>query len=127
MLEQADRKKVYKDLIHLRLGGADFMETFPQYHKNRYDVVAGSLIEPNNFDENLFSQMLFALKAGGFLVFSSQHSYIGYFEYNEGLDQLVKAQRIKLIETKILCRYDKPHRIIGKYDKTPAIVYVYQK
>ena len=60
------------------------MDGFPQHLKNKFDfVTAGGLIEANNYRENLFQQMLFSLKNGGYLIFSAQFSYIGNFEYHE--------------------------------------------
>ena len=84
MLEIAEQKKIYGSLTKHKLGGKDYMDGFPQHLKNKFDfVTAGGLIEANNYDENLFQQMLFSLKNGGYLIFSAQFSYIGNFEYHE--------------------------------------------
>lgn len=72
MLQIAGSKNVYKALTQHRLGGEDYVETFPTHLKNQFDfVTAGGLIEPNNYDEHVVQQMLFALKNGGHLIFSS--------------------------------------------------------
>jgi len=95
MLQIADEKKVYKALTQHTLGGKDYLETFPNQLKNKFDfVTAGGLVEANHYDENLFQQMLFSLKNGGHLIFSAQFSYIGNFAYHETILQLEKAGRI---------------------------------
>jgi len=128
MLSIAEEKGQYTDLMNYKLGGKDFMESFPNQFKNKFDfVVAGSLIETNHFDENLFQQMLFSVKNGGYLIFSAQYSYIGNFSYHETLFQLEKSGRIKFVEDQIFSRFDKLDRVIGKFTKTPSKIYVYQK
>ena len=71
--------------------------------------------------------MLFSLKNGGYMIFSAQYSYIGNFEYHETLLQLEKAGRIQFIEDSSFNRFDKLDKVIGKYTKTPAKIYVYKK
>ena len=63
MLHQAEKKNVYSCLNKFKLGGNEYMENFPNQLKNRFDfVTAGDLINLANYDENIFEQMLFALK-----------------------------------------------------------------
>jgi hypothetical protein len=48
------------------------MENFPNQLKNRFDfVTAGDLINLQNYDENIFEQMLFALKNQGHIIFTA--------------------------------------------------------
>ena len=104
------------------------MENFPQHLKNQFDfVTAGDLISTQIFDENIFEQMLFSLKNMGHLLFSAQFSYLGNFKYHEKLEELEKAGRIKFVEAIQFYRYDALNEVIGKYTKTPAKVYIYQK
>jgi len=99
MLQIADEKKVYKALTKYQLGGKNYLENFPNQLKNKFDfVTAGGLIEAMNYDENIFQQMLFSLKNGGYLIFSAQYSYIGNFEFHETILLLEKAGRIKFVE-----------------------------
>ena len=128
MLEIAQDKQVYDSLIQHQLGGEQYMENFPNHLKNKFDfVTAGGLIEAQNFDEKVIQQMLFSLKKGGYMIFSAQYSYIGNFEYHETLLQLEKAGRIQFIEDSTFNRFDKLDKMIGKYTKTPAKIYVYKK
>ena len=71
--------------------------------------------------------MLFSLKNGGSFLFSAQYSYLGNFKYHDKLDELEKAGRIRFVEAATFYRYDKLNEVIGKYTKTPAKVYVYEK
>lgn len=71
--------------------------------------------------------MLFALKNMGHIVFTAQFSYLGNFKYHEKLEELEKAGRIRFVEATAFYRYDALNEVIGKYTKTPAKVYVYQK
>ena len=72
MLDKADEKKVYVDLQNLNLGKVDYIETFPNQLKGKFDfVTAAGLIENGVEDENIFEQMLFSLKKHGYLIFTA--------------------------------------------------------
>jgi len=47
MLQEAEKKDVYTVLNKFKLGGDEYMESFPNQLKNRFDfVTAGDLISP---------------------------------------------------------------------------------
>ena len=95
MLGQARGKNVYVDLQNLTLGRDDYIERFPNQLKGKFDfVTAAGLIECGVEDEKIFEEMLFALKQGGYLIFTAQFSYLGDFWYAKKLEELVKASRI---------------------------------
>jgi len=54
MLQEAEKKDVYTTLEKFKLGGDDYMESFPNQLKNKFDfVTAGDLISAQMFDENI--------------------------------------------------------------------------
>ena len=131
MLYEAQQKKVYTDLQFLNLGSDNYIESFPNQLKGKFDfvtaVTTSGLIENGVPDENIFEQMLFSLKKHGYLVFTAQHSFLGEFWYAKKLEELVKAGRMQLTETKLFSKYGNLHQGPGKFTKTPARVWAYQK
>jgi len=71
--------------------------------------------------------MLFALKNQGHMIFTAQFSYLGNFKYHDKLEELEKAGRIRFVDASSFYRYSSLNEVIGKYTKTPAKVYIYQK
>jgi len=101
MLFEAQEKKVYLDLQEMTLGKDNYIEKYPNVLKGKFDfVTAGGLIENGVVDENVFEEMLFSLKKFGYLVFTAQHSFLGDFWYAHKLEELVKAGRLQIAETK---------------------------
>lgn len=101
MLYEAQQKKVYLDLQEMTLGKDNYIEKYPNVLKGKFDfVTAGGLIENGVVDENVFEEMLFSLKKFGYLVFTAQHSFLGDFWYAHKLEELVKAGRLQIAETK---------------------------
>ena len=128
MLDEAEKKNVYQTLMKMKLGGKKFVSDLPYKYRNHFDfVIAGDLISTQHFDETIFEQMLIALKTGGSLIFTAQFSFLGHYLYHDKLEELEKAKRIKFVEANVYYRYDALNQVIGKYTKTPAKVYVYQK
>jgi len=128
MLQKADEKDVYKTLKQLDVGQKDFYGTFPPLMKQKYDfVTCAGLINNNHMDENIFEQMLLALKNGGVMVFAARFSYIGNYWYTEKLELLEKLGRIKLLDCESFFKYDNLPQSVGRFAKTPVKVYAYKK
>lgn len=129
MLEQAGKKNIYNNLIHLSLNAEDHINTVPMDQRSKYDFVTAAGIINNNFmDEKIFEQMLICLKPGGYMVFSARFSYLGVYWYYDALAALEKAGRIKSVsEPESFFKYDQLTTSVGKFTKTPVKVYVYQK
>ena len=73
------------------LGQQDFVNTFPNQHRNKYDfAVAAGLINNNYLDDKIFNQMLISVKNGGYLVFAARYSYLGDYWYSTCLMNLEK-------------------------------------
>lgn len=128
MLEQAELKKTYKNLVHLRLNQDDHVNSFPLNQRKKYDfVTAAGLINNNFMDLKIFEQMLMCLKPGGYLIFSARFSYMGQYWYTDVLEDLEKGGRVKFVEHEAFSKYDKLLTSVGKFTKTPSKVFVYQK
>lgn len=78
-------------------------------------------------DENIFEQMLLALKEGGVMVFAARFSYIGNYWYTEKLENLEKLGRIKFLDAESFFKYNNLPQSIGRFSKTPVKVYAYRK
>ena len=63
MLEKAEKKGSYTDLVELFLG---LPETFPEKFHNKFDyITASGILAEGHLDSKVFDEMLLALKTGG--------------------------------------------------------------
>lgn len=128
MLEKAEEKGCYSQLVNLQLNQEEHVDSVPFDQRGKHDfVTAAGLINNNFMDLRIFEQMLICLKPGGYLVFSARFSYLGHYWYTDALAELEKAGRIKFIQDESFFKYDQLNECIGKFTKTPVKVYVYQK
>ena len=95
MLDIAEEKGVYSSLLKYELGQKNYLETFPQNLRNRFDfITATGLINGNHMDKTIFEQMLVPLKRNGYMVFCARFSYLGDYWYNDELTELETLGRI---------------------------------
>jgi SAM-dependent methyltransferase len=128
MLEKAEEKGCYSQLVNLKLNQEEHVDSVPYGQRGRHDfVTAAGLINNNFMDLRIFEQMLICLKPGGYLVFSARYSYLGHYWYTDALAELEKAGRIKFIQDESYFKYDQLNECVGKFTKTPVKVYIYQK
>jgi len=57
------------------------------------------LIVTNFQDENIFEEMLLALRNGGTMIFTTKFSYFGFYWHTDVLEKLEKQGRIQAIES----------------------------
>lgn len=82
MLDEAEQKGVYSDLVKYQLGQSDYLDHFPMNLRQQFDIVTcAGLVNNNYLDITLFESMLVALKKNGYLVFSARYSYLGDYWY----------------------------------------------
>ena len=130
MLKQAKAKGIYSDLHHVLLGMPNnYMDSLPFQCRNHYDIVVGSDFLNTQFvSQYLVEQILFSMKPNGIAIFASQHSFMGNFWYFNVLEDMEKEGRIKILkDEQIYYRFTKLNKGIGKYSKTPAKQYAFQK
>lgn len=77
-------------------------------------------------DERLFETFMRAAKRDGLIIFASRFSYIGDYWYDDALEKLNGAFRIKLLETEDFFKYDRIIASIGRFSRTPSRVFVYE-
>lgn len=85
MLEQADQKRVYTELVEHDIND---IHDLPPKLNNAFDfVVAAGIVHNNYQDKRLFETMMRTCCKDGKIIFASRFSYIGSFWYEEVLSQ----------------------------------------
>jgi predicted TPR repeat methyltransferase len=84
MLEKAREKNSYSDLEELFLGKP---ETFPAKYHNRFEAItAAGILAEGHLDNNVFDEMLLALKTGGYAIFATRTMYLTQYNYIEKIN-----------------------------------------
>ena len=125
MLEKAKEKDAYSELTELFLGLPD---TFPKEYHNRFDAItAAGILAEGHLDNNVFEEMLLALKVGGYAVFATRTMYLEQYSYGTKIKELEEAARWKLIKEITFTRYDQIEEAVGRFSKVEIKGFVYQK
>jgi predicted TPR repeat methyltransferase len=125
MLEKAQEKQSYSELEELFLGRPD---TFPEKYRNRFDAItAAGILAEGHLDNNVFDEMLLALKEGGYAVFATRTMYLEQYSYGQRIKELEEQGKWKLIKGITFDRYDQIEEAVGRFSKVEIKGYVYQK
>jgi predicted TPR repeat methyltransferase len=88
MLDKAHVKRSYTELKELFLGKT---ETFPEEFRNRFDLITASgILAEGHLDNNVFDEMLLALKTGGVTVFATRTMYLTKYDYITKMTELTE-------------------------------------
>ena len=86
MLEKARVKGSYTELQELFLGRP---ATFPENLHNRFDAITASgILAEGHLDNQVFDEMLMALKTGGYAIFATRTMYLTQYNYIEKMTEL---------------------------------------
>lgn len=125
MLDKAKEKESYSELEELFLGKPD---TFPTKYHNRFDAItAAGILAEGHLDNNVFDEMLLALKTGGYAVFATRTEYLTKYDYITKIKELETQGRWKLAKEITFDRYDKIEESVGRFSKVEIKGYVYEK
>ena len=125
MLEKANEKNSYSELEELFLGRPD---TFPEKYRNRFDAItAAGILAEGHLDNNVFDEMLLALKQGGYAVFATRTMYLEQYSYGQRIKELEEQGKWKLVKGITFDRYDQIEEAVGRFSKVEIKGYVYQK
>ena len=125
MLDKAQVKGSYTELEELFLGKPD---TFPAKFHNRFEVVTASgILAEGHLDNNVFDEMLLALKQGGYAVFATRTMYLTQYNYNEKIKQLEDTGKWQKVDEWTFDRYDQLEQAIGRFSKVEAKAFAYKK
>jgi len=126
MIQEAEQKRVYKELIELFLGAPS---TFPERFHSKYDfTTASGILADNHLDCSVFEEMLLALKVGGIAVFTTRTQYLTEYGYGQYMEKLEQEGKWKFIRKDTFFKYDNEEtQGIGRYQKTEQQVFAYQK
>jgi predicted TPR repeat methyltransferase len=123
MLDKAREKQSYSELTELFLGKP---ETFPAEYHNRFDAVtAAGILAEGHLDNNVFEEMLMALKVGGYAVFATRTMYLEQYSYGLKIKELEEQARWKLVKDITFDRYDQIEEAVGRFSKVEIKGYVY--
>ena len=125
MLDKAQEKGSYTELIELFLGAPT---TFPESLQNRFDVITASgILAEGHLDNQVFDEMLLALKTGGVTVFATRTMYLTKYDYISKMNELEEQGKWKKINEWTFDRYDQLEEAIGRFSKVEAKAFAYVK
>ena len=120
-----NKPEVHTELIELFLGKPD---TYPESLHNRFDVVTGSgILADNHLDNSVFEEMLLSLRNGGLAIFATRTEYLEKYGYGAYMKSLEEKGRWKFVKNIVFGRYDQLDERVGRFQKTEAQAFVYQK
>ena len=113
MLEKAKLKESYTELKELFLGRPD---TFPEEYRNRFDAItAAGILAEGHLDNNVFDEMILALKTGGYAIFATRTMYLEQYSYAAGIKKLEDEGKWKQIKEVKFWRYDQAQETVGRF------------
>ena len=125
MLDKAQIKGSYTELKELFLGKPD---TFPQELRNRFDVITASgILAEGHLDNNVFDEMLLALKTGGITVFATRTMYLTKYDYISKMTELTEQGKWEKLDEWTFDRYDQLEEVVGRFSKVEAKAFAYRK
>lgn len=125
MLDKAQEKGSYTELIELFLGAPS---TFPESLQNRFDVITASgILAEGHLDNQVFDEMLLALKTGGVTVFATRTMYLTKYDYITKMNELEEQGKWRKINEWTFDRYDQLEEAIGRFSKVEAKAFAYVK
>lgn len=125
MLDKAREKQAYSELHELFLGKP---ETFPKEFHNRFDAItAAGILAEGHLDNNVFDEMLLALKSGGYAIFATRTMYLTQYSYGDKIKELEEQGKWTKVREITFDRYDKIEEAVGRFSKVEIKGYVYQK
>lgn len=129
MLHESKSKGCYTQLQQILLGNDEFINTFPQELRSKFNFAICSGVVENNCQGHdlMFEQMLLALKQCGYMIFTVQFSYMGDYWWSDKLEALENEGRILFIDSEDFFKYESMQQSVGKFSKTPVKVMIYQK
>ena len=123
MLDKAKEKESYTELEELFLGKP---ETFPKKYHNRFDAItAAGILAEGHLDNNVFDEMLLALKDGGYAIFATRTMYLIQYSYGIKIKELEEQAKWKLVKEITFDRYDQIEEAVGRFSKVEIKGYVY--
>jgi SAM-dependent methyltransferase len=127
MLKECKDNKpdVHVELIELFLGKP---ETYPESLQNKFDVVTASgILADNHLDNSVFEEMLLSLRTGGLAIFATRTEYLEKYGYGPYIKSLEEQGKWKFVKNIVFGRYDQLEERVGRFEKTEAQAFVYQK
>jgi SAM-dependent methyltransferase len=127
MLQECKDNKpgVHLELIELFLGKP---ETYPANLHNRFDVITASgILADNHLDNSVFEEMLLSLRTGGLAIFATRTEYLEKYGYGAYMKKLEDEGKWKFVKNLVFGRYDQLEEKVGRFQKTEAQAFVYQK
>ncbi len=125
LLAKAKEKNIYEDLQVQWLGTPD---KFPKEHHGQYDAVtAAGILAEGHLGNDVFDEILLALKVGGIAVFTTRVEYLTKYSYGVKITELDDTKRWKLVKSVDFPRYDKLEEGVGRFQKTTVRGFCYQK
>ena len=78
-------------------------------------------------DNNVFDEMLLAVKDHGYAIFATRTMYLTEYSYGDKIRELEEQGKWKLVKEITFNRYDQIEEAVGRFSKVEIKGYVYQK
>ena len=126
MIVQAQEKEAYVELSELFLGTP---ETFPEKYHGVFDAItAAGILAEGHLGNEVFDEMILALKQGGYAVFTTRDEYLTKYNYQEKIDELVNDGKWEFADKEEFLRYNNMKgEGVGRFKPTPVFVFAYKK
>ncbi|CAI2379159.1 unnamed protein product [Moneuplotes crassus] len=126
MLDQAKEKDSYTDLEELFLGTPD---TFPEKYRERFvALTAAGILAEGHLGNEVFDEMVLALKQGGYAIFTTREEYLTKYNYQEKMDALVEEGKWEFVKQEEFLRYNNMKGDgVGRFKPTKVLVFAYKK
>ena len=126
LLQQAQQKNCYHTLGRFVFGQSQ--NQIPEQHIGKYDfITVNSMINNNDYDEVVFTQILDCLKIGGFAIFATKLNYHNQNQYEQEIKKLEEDGYWKFTAEHTFYRYDKLCEKVGKFSTKLVKILAYQK
>mmetsp|Transcript_11529 Transcript_11529/g.13049 ORF Transcript_11529/g.13049 Transcript_11529/m.13049 type:complete len:225 (+) Transcript_11529:3-677(+) len=126
MLDQAREKDSYSELKELFLGAP---ETFPEEFHGRFEALtAAGILAEGHLGNEVFDEMILALKQGGYAIFTTREEYLTKYKYQEKIDALVEEGKWEFVKQEDFLRYNNMKGDgVGRFKPTKVMVFCYKK
>lgn len=129
MIEKATKKELYSKIHNQFLCRPEEFKTNYSDYIGAFDfVLASGLLAEGHATNEVFDEMLMALKQGGYAVFTSRVEYLTSLNYQTGIDERVASGKWELVDEEEYEKYsnakDSP---VGRFKPTISKVFTYRK
>ena len=129
MIEKAKAKGGYKEIHKGLLCKPEEFKSERSDWIDQFDfVTASGLLADGHATNEIFDEMLMALKTGGYAIFTSRVEYMDSLNYQQGIDERVEAGKWELVTKDTFEKYSNaPKEAVGRFKPVDVNLLVFKK